>query len=96
MPLEDLARPLVKLLRHPSVTRVGVVARPPADIAVGNYELGVEAQGQVGNENVESLEKNLTIHVGARSNIAGNVILIGILVLLVVGIGVASVRISRR
>jgi hypothetical protein len=50
----------------------------------------------VGNENVESLEKNLTIHVGASSNIAGNVILIGILVLLVVGIGVASIRISRR
>ena len=73
-----------------------VKAQPPDDLAVGNYELGIEAQGQVGNENVESLEKNITIHVGARSNIAGNTILIGILVLLVFGIGLASIKISRR
>ena len=93
---EEVTPLLIKRLEPDERTPLDIVARPPADIAVGNYELGVEAQGQVGNENVESLEKNLTIHVGARSNIAGNVILIGILVLLVVGIGVASVRISRR
>ena len=39
---------------------------------------------------------DITIHVGARSNVAGNTILIGILVLLVVGIGLASIKISRR
>ena len=93
---EEVTPLLIKRLEPDERAPVDIVARPPPDIAVGNYELGVEAQGQVGNENVESLEKNLTIHVGARSNIAGNVILIGILVLLVVGIGVASVRISRR
>ena len=93
---EEVTPTLIKRLEPDERAPLDIVARPPPDIAVGNYELGVEAQGQVGNENVESLEKNLTIHVGARSNIAGNVILIGILVLLVVGIGVASVRISRR
>ena len=93
---EEVTPLLIKRLEPDERAPLDIVARPPPDIAVGNYELGVEAQGQVGNENVESLEKNLTIHVGARSNIAGNVILIGILVLLVVGIGVASVRISRR
>ncbi len=93
---EEVTPTLIKRLEPEERAPLDIVARPPPDIAVGNYELGVEAQGQVGNENVESLEKNLTIHVGARSNIAGNVILIGILVLLVVGIGVASVRISRR
>ncbi len=93
---EEVDPLLIKRLEPQERIPVDIIARPPADIAVGNYELGVEAQGQVGNENVESLEKNLTIHVGASSNIAGNVILIGILVLLVVGIGVASIRISRR
>ena len=93
---EEVDPLLIKRLEPDERAPVDIIARPPADIAVGNYELGVEAQGQVGNENVESLEKNLTIHVGASSNIAGNVILIGILVLLVVGIGVASIRISRR
>lgn len=88
--------PLIKILEPNERRSLIVKAEPPDDIAVGNYELGIEAQGQVGNENVESLEKNITIHVGARSNIAGNTILIGILVLLVFGIGLASIKISRR
>lgn len=87
---------LIKLLEVDGRTPVEIVAQPPEGIAVGDYELGIQAQGQVGTENVESLEKTITIRVGARSNIAGNTILIGLLVLLVIGIGVASIRISRR
>jgi hypothetical protein len=93
---EEVDPLLIKRLEPEERAPVDIIARPPVDIAVGNYELGIEAQGQVGNENIESLEKNLTIHVAASSNVAGNVILIGILILLVVGIGVASIRISRR
>ncbi len=87
---------IIKRLEPDERGTVTILARAPVDIAVGNYDLGIEAQGQVGNENIESLEKNLNIHVIASSNVAGNVILIGILVFLVVGIGVASVRISRK
>ncbi|MEE3338984.1 MAG: NEW3 domain-containing protein [Candidatus Latescibacterota bacterium] len=87
---------IIKRLEPDERAAVTILARAPVDISVGNYELGIEAQGQVGNENIESLEKNLNVHVSASSNIAGNVILIGILIFLVVGIGVASVRISRK
>jgi len=87
---------LIKLLEPGERAPVDILARPAADIAVGDYELGIEAQGQVGTENIESLEKNISIRIGARSNIAGNTILIGILVLLVFGIGLASIKISRR
>ena len=93
---EEVDPALIKILNPGERAVVNILARPPFDIAVGDYELGVEAQGQVGTENIESLEKNITVRVGARSNIAGNTILIGILVLLVFGIGLASVRISRR
>ena len=50
----------------------------------------------MGNENIQSPEKNITVHVGARTNVTGNAILIGILVLLVTGIGAISVRVFRR
>ena len=93
---EEVEPALIKILDPGERTPINITARPPFDIAVGDYELGVEAQGQVGTENIESLEKNITVRVGARSNIAGNTILIGILVLLVCGIGLASVKISRR
>ena len=87
---------LIKILDPDERAAIDVSAVPPSDIAVGNYDVGIEAQGQVGNINIESLEKNITVRVGARSNMTGNAILIGILVLLVVGIGLASIRISRR
>lgn len=87
---------LVKAIQPGQRVAIAIRALPPPDIAVGDYELGIEARGQVGNANIESPEKNLTIHIGARSNVAGNTILIGILVLLVLGIGLVSIRISRR
>ena len=87
---------LIKILDPDERAAIEVSAVPPSDIAVGNYDVGIEAQSQVGNINIESLEKNITVRVGARSNMTGNAILIGILVLLVVGIGLASIRISRR
>ena len=93
---EHVEPSLIKILEPDERQPLTILAEPPEDIAVGNYVLGIEAQGQVGNENIESLEKNITIHVGARSNVAGNTILIGILVLLVFGIGLASIKISRR
>ena len=93
---EEVDPTLIKILHPGGRAAVNITARPPYDIAVGDYEIGIEAQGQVGTENIESLEKNITVRVGARSNVAGNTILIGILVLLVCGIGLASVKISRR
>jgi len=50
----------------------------------------------VGNEQIESEEKNIIIRVGTKANVLGNIILIGVLISLVVGIAVASIKISRR
>ncbi|NKB67320.1 MAG: hypothetical protein GKR89_09695 [Candidatus Latescibacteria bacterium] len=87
---------VIRLLEPNQRVQVHVLARPPLDIAVGEYELGIEAQGQVGTEDIQSLEKNIKIHLTAGSNMAGNTVLIGALILLVVGIGLASIRIGRR
>jgi uncharacterized membrane protein len=69
---------------------------PPQDLSVGEYDVQVEAQGEVGNEKVESVEKSITVRVGASANVLGNVALIGALVVLVLGIALASIKISRR
>ena len=60
------------------------------------YTIGVEAKGQVGNETVESVKKTITLRVAAKSSITGNVLLIGGLIVLVVAMGLVSIRISRR
>ena len=92
---EEVEPALIKMLDPGARAPVHIAARPPADIAVGDYEIGIEAQGQVGTENIESLKKNITVRVGARSNVAGNAMLVIILVLLVCAIGLASVKLSR-
>jgi hypothetical protein len=78
--------------RTPATLRI----RPPGDVSVGEYAIGVEAEGQVGNETVESVKKTITIRVGAKTSITGNVLLIGGLVVLVAAMGIISIRISRR
>ena len=87
---------LIKILDPDDRVDVEIRAWPPADIPAGSYDVGVEAQGQVGNINIESVEKNIAVRIATRSKIAGTVVLIGILVVLVVGTGLASIRISRR
>ena len=87
---------MIRIIEPDDRVAIDIQATPPSDIAVGNYEVGIEAEGQMGNVNIDSPQKNITVRVGARSRLAGNSILIGILVVLVVGIGLASVRISRR
>ena len=47
-------------------------------------------------EVIEALDKDFTIRVAAKSNITGTVILVAVLVLLVIGIAVASIKVSRR
>ena len=50
----------------------------------------------VGNEKVEAQERDVTIRVEARANIVRNALIIGGVIALVVGVAVASIRVSRR
>ena len=69
---------------------------PPEDVAVGEYVVKVRTEGHAGVETIPALDKDFTIRVAAKSNITGTAILVGVLVVLVVGIAVASIKISRR
>ncbi len=87
---------LVKLLDPGERAAVDILAQPPEIVSAGDYDLGIKARGQVGTDDVESTEKNITISVVSAGNIAGNALLVALLVILVVGIGISSVRLSRR
>lgn len=93
---EDVDPLLIKLLAPGERAAVDIIAQPPEIIAVGDYELGIKARGQVGTDDVESTEKNITISIASGGNIAGNALLVGLLIIIVVGIGISSVRLSRR
>jgi len=70
--------------------------QPPVDVSVGEYLVKVETEGYCGVEIIEADDKDFTVKIAPESNITGTVLLVGLLVLLVLGIAIASVKISRR
>ncbi len=78
--------------------RENIVLRliPPRDVGVGDYDVRLAAEGEVGNEPVESIEKNVTVRVEARTHLLLNMIVVVIVMALILGIAVTSVRMTRR
>ncbi|MEW6752350.1 MAG: NEW3 domain-containing protein [Candidatus Latescibacterota bacterium] len=75
---------------------VNIKLLPPDDLGVSEYDVRVEAAGYVGEERVEATEKDITVRVEARANLVRNALVIGGVILLVVGVAVGSIRVSRR
>jgi len=69
---------------------------PPEDVAVGEYTVKIKAEGHSGVEIVDALDKDFTVRVASRSSITGTAILVAVLIVLVIGIAIASIKISRR
>jgi hypothetical protein len=70
--------------------------RPPKDVVVGEYTITVETEGHSGVEVIDAKDKDFTVRVAASGNITGTMALVALLVALVLGIAVASVKIARR
>lgn len=69
---------------------------PPASVGVGDYDVRLSAEGEVGSEQVESIEKNVTVRVEKRTHLLLNLAVVLVVMGLIVGIAVASVRMTRR
>ena len=68
----------------------------PPDVEVGEYTVKVQAEGHSGVEIIEALDKDFTVRIVSESSLTGTVILVGVLVVLVLVIAIASIKISRR
>lgn len=93
---EKIAPNLIPELKPGNKEPVLITLTPPADIGVGEYDIRVKAEAEVGTEKIMALDKSISVRVGSKSNLIGNMVLISLLLALVVGIAVASIKISRR
>jgi hypothetical protein len=75
---------------------VRITLTPPADVSVGNYDIRIKGKGETGTEQVEAADKTFQVRVSAKSDILGTVTLVSVLILLVLGIAIVSIRISRH
>ncbi|NKB67319.1 MAG: hypothetical protein GKR89_09690 [Candidatus Latescibacteria bacterium] len=86
----------IALIRPGEKGQVTINLTPPQGLGVSEYDVRVEAIGYVGNELIEAQEKDITVRVDAPANSLRNVLVIGFILVLVVGVAIASVKFSRR
>jgi len=77
-----------------AVVRLRIV--PPADVAVGEYEVRIKTESYAYGRRVQSEDKIYRVSVKARTNILATAGLIGGLLALVVGIVIFGVKLTRR
>ncbi|MDE0297361.1 MAG: hypothetical protein OXN17_01845 [Candidatus Poribacteria bacterium] len=77
-------------------TEVNLTIIPPPNVGVGEYEAKVNAKLTVDNRYVEAREKTVRVLIQSQPRLSVTTILFGVLVLLVIGIVIVTVRISRR
>ena len=87
---------LIASLEQNKEELVAIKLIPPADVAVGDYEPKIRTECRADNRKVESEDKIVRVHVGSRTNIIGIGVLILLLVGLLVGIVVFGIKLTRR
>jgi uncharacterized membrane protein len=75
---------------------VRVKFQPPADVAVGDYEPKIKTECLADNRRVESEDKIVRVHVASKTNVLGIGLLVLLLVGLLVGIVVFGIKLTRR
>jgi hypothetical protein len=86
----------IKQLLPNEKQQINIHLQPGTDVGVGEYEAQIEARGQSGSEVIEAIEKRLKVRISAKTNIMATLFLVGGLVILIVGIVVFGVKLSRR
>ena len=69
---------------------------PPTDIGVGEYQAKLNAEVTVDNRKFEARDRSITVQVESKTQMSVTTLLFGALILLMIGIVIVTIRISRR
>ena len=87
---------VIRALKRNEETEIQVALNPPADISVGEYEAKLNAEVTVDNRKEEARERSITVKVESQTQLSIQTLLFVALILLVIGIAIVTIRISRR
>ena len=77
-------------------TEIQLTLNPPADITVGEYQAKLNAEVTVDNRKFQARDRSITVKVESKSQMSVTTLLFGALILLMIGIVIVTIRISRR
>jgi hypothetical protein len=76
--------------------KVEIVAMPAPGVAPGGYEIKLQARTQHEGRDIEALPKIVNVEIEGRWSILVGVVLILVLIGLVVGVAIMTIRVTRR
>lgn len=77
-------------------TEIQLTFNLPADITVGEYQAKLSAEVTVDNRKYPARDRSITVQVESKSQMSVTTLLFGALILLMIGIVIVTIRISRR
>jgi uncharacterized membrane protein len=87
---------LIEKLEPDEKRRVTIHLTPPAGEGVGEYEAELEARGQAGSEGIDAVYKRLAVKITGKTNMMATLGLVAGLFVLITGIVLMGVKLSRR
>ena len=87
---------VVSTLERNEETEIQLTLSPPADIGVGEYQAKLNAEVTVDNRKFEARDRLITVQVESQTQMSVTTLLFGALILLMIGIVIVTIRISRR
>ena len=93
---EQVEPSLISTLDINEEGRVEVFITPPADITPGRYEVRVRTTSLSDDLPIRGEDKTITVQITQQANVYGTLTILSLIVLLVLGIVIFGVRLSRR
>ena len=87
---------VVGSLERNEETDIQLTLSPPADIGVGEYQAKLNAEVTVDNRKFEARDRSITVQIESQTQMSVTTLLFGALILLMIGIVIVTIRISRR
>ncbi len=87
---------VISSLKRNEETEINLTLIPPIDIAVGEYQAKLNAEVTVDNRKFQARDRSITVQIESKSQMSVTTILFGALILLMIGIVIVTIRISRR
>ena len=83
-------------LKRNEEIEIQLTLSPPVDIGVGEYQAKLNAEVTVDNRKFEARDRSITVQVESKTQMSVTTLLFGALILLMIGIVIVTIRISRR
>ena len=87
---------VVGALERNAEIEIQLTLSPPSDIGVGEYQAKLNAEVTVDNRKFEARDRSITVQVESQTQMSVTTLLFGALILLMIGIVIVTIRISRR